>query len=81
MHFIHRIRILSSTTNLRIPIKGDIMLTGEALKKHNEKIKREKRRRRMQKVMPGGVLSESEDSKLDLRCIKLDAEWEGYGRA
>lgn len=57
------------------------MLTGEALKKHDEWVKREKRRRRMQKVMPGGVLSESEDSRLDLRCIKLDAEWEGYGRA
>ena len=57
------------------------MLTGEALKKHDERIKREKRRRRMQKVMSGGVLSESEDSRLDLRCIKLDAEWEGYGRA
>ena len=57
------------------------MLTGEALKKHDEWVKREKRRRRMRKVLPGGVLSESEDSKYDLRCIKLDAEWEGYGRA
>ena len=57
------------------------MLTGEALKKHDEWVKREKRRRRMQKVLPGGILSESEDSKYDLRCIKLDAEWEGYGRA
>ena len=57
------------------------MLTGEALKKQEERIKREKRRRRMQKVLPGGILSESEDSRLDLRCIKLDAEWEGYGRA
>ena len=57
------------------------MLTGEELKKHDERIKREKRRRRMKKMLPGGILGESGDSRRDLRCIKLDAEWEGYGRA
>ena len=81
MFTVRNIRFPYSTKNLRIPIKGDIMLTGEELKKHDERIKREKRRRRMKKMLPGGILGESEDSRLDLRCIKLDAEWEGYGRA
>ena len=54
-------------------------LKGEELKKHDEKIKREKERRNMRKR--GGLVGESENDRLDLRCVRLDAEWDGYGRA
>lgn len=43
-------------------------LKGEELEKHNERIKTIKENRKENR----------ENDNLDLRCIKLDAKWDGY---